>query len=983
MIRLFLENHEVELNEAVSFAITKQFEDVASPATIKNDWSKTVRIPFTQVNNKIFGMLFNPDRLIVEGDSSLMGVYFNPYKKVNFRLQWGDTIVMQGYAKNISVNREADNKGTYNITLNGELGKVFQEMKKITFDTTTEDTKYLIDGSDWIEETINKELVHKLWSTEANSTIDLQPKYNKRINPNTGQIHKSPNLAYKVEDILGFAPNNSFNSGFDYKTFQYDNYSSKKFSDELNQKAENTYKATYEEVTGIAADTIIGEGLLPREIGEYRSYMQLPYIYFNKLFQIFMKKTKEITGYDTELDSGWFNIDNPYWGQLVYMLKQLNTEDDNGSTKEIDLITDLLGRWIYDGDGTGENAYTPVISTPIVKDIATIKYDTAKPSKINDILSMRLSLKNPLDENDKAITLTDTDRYVFGRGNRISVVLQLVDRDGNVLDTCKNMFISQDWNGGSLNLDKTWFLHKIPSSVLAKNGYIDLNGVMQFFNYPTTTQDLTIRANVSFNSAVKYFFYLNNIDTYQKNRIVFSTMELNVFNSPFLNEGVPTAKRSGATFTLNDLWDNEYNIFNEILNYCKAYRIGVFCDDINKKLIFKPFSTYFSEYTIEDWSDKLDTSREYHIQPITFENKYLLFNYKGVLTYLNNQFKEETGLNYGEYRLTTDYEFNNETKNLYDGLNNSLVNTDNVLSWVNLYDKLQASYVFPAEISIYNKDKDNKNMSVFGSMYFYNGLTNFDSSDNMRGVQISDDTRLQIATNTYFYTQISGENLKITTYPLLDVIYKKTKNVCLFATPAKNYTYVLDNYTNCDGNYHNFWENYLNERYSKQNKIVTCYLKLTQQDFANFRYNNFIRIENQLYMVNKIYDYQLNENISTKVDLITIQDIKGYTDCNYNPIYIYRLVNNEYVPFDSETEVITLPPHTNKNLYITSNKTIHWETDNRIQNDLEINQEDGEGEIPAGEKVAVDFYNDEFMPSDGYVTFTNGYTTIKIRVIIE
>ena len=82
--------------------------------------------------------------------------------------------------------------------------------------------------------------------------------------------------------------------------------------------------------------------------------------------------------------------------------------------------------------------------------------------------------------------------------------------------------------------------------------------------------------------------------------------------------------------------------------------------------------------------------------------------YKGVLTYLNNQFKEETGLNYGEYRLTTDYEFNNETKNLYDGLNNSLVNTDNVLSWVNLYDKLQASYVFPAEISIYNKDKDNK-----------------------------------------------------------------------------------------------------------------------------------------------------------------------------------------------------------------------------------------------------------------------------------
>ena len=35
------------------------------------------------------------------------------------------------------------------------------------------------------------------------------------------------------------------------------------------------------------------------------------------------------------------------------------------------------------------------------------------------------------------ITLTDTDRYVFGRGNRITVILDLVDSNGNVIDTCK------------------------------------------------------------------------------------------------------------------------------------------------------------------------------------------------------------------------------------------------------------------------------------------------------------------------------------------------------------------------------------------------------------------------------------------------------------------------------------------------------------------------------------------------------------------
>ena len=32
--------------------------------------------------------------------------------------------------------KSANGEGHYNITLNGELGKVFQEMKKITFDST-------------------------------------------------------------------------------------------------------------------------------------------------------------------------------------------------------------------------------------------------------------------------------------------------------------------------------------------------------------------------------------------------------------------------------------------------------------------------------------------------------------------------------------------------------------------------------------------------------------------------------------------------------------------------------------------------------------------------------------------------------------------------------------------------------------------------------------------------------------------------------
>ena len=219
MTRLFIENREIELDESVQFAITKQFEDLSNPTNIINDWSKTVSIPFTASNNAIFGHIYNPDRLIVVGPpNALTGIYFDPLKKLDMRLQYGDNVLMTGYAKMNEI-KQSKGKGTYEITLFGQLGKVLQEMSKITFDTTTNDTKYLIDGSQYLEEYINKELVYNSWKSTGQNEYNLQEKWYYIMNPQTGEFDKKPNLSYKVTDIIGFAPNNSFDDGFDYKTY--------------------------------------------------------------------------------------------------------------------------------------------------------------------------------------------------------------------------------------------------------------------------------------------------------------------------------------------------------------------------------------------------------------------------------------------------------------------------------------------------------------------------------------------------------------------------------------------------------------------------------------------------------------------------------------------------------------------------------------------------------------------------------------------
>lgn len=155
MTRLFIENKEIELDNSVQFAITKQFEDLSNPTTIINDWSKTVSIPFTIKNHNIFGHIYNPDKAtIATSGTTYTGIYFDPLKKLDFRLEWDSAILMTGYAKMNEIKKK-DGTGSYEITLFGQLGKIFQEMKKITFDTATEDTNYLIDGGQYVNEYIN------------------------------------------------------------------------------------------------------------------------------------------------------------------------------------------------------------------------------------------------------------------------------------------------------------------------------------------------------------------------------------------------------------------------------------------------------------------------------------------------------------------------------------------------------------------------------------------------------------------------------------------------------------------------------------------------------------------------------------------------------------------------------------------------------------------------------------------------------------
>jgi hypothetical protein len=866
--RLFIENKEIELDESVQFAITKQFEDLSNPTTIINDWSKTVSIPFTARNNEIFGHIYNPDKLTVEGgaNQALTGIYFNPYKKLDMRLQWGDDVLMIGYAKMNEVKQNND-KGTYEITLFGELGKVFQEMKKITFDTTTDDTDYLIHGEDYVEEYINKELIYNSWTSAGQTHSELL---------------KKTDSGYTITDIIGFAPNNSFSEGFDYKSFQDTESTSKLFTEVLGD--------SFAQETGIEPDTAIPNGMLPREIGEYRSYLQLPYIYWNKLFQIFQAKAEEVTGYNFELDSNWFTSSNPYWYNLVYMLYGFGQRTKEEERKKNNYTVLSLGlSW----------GRTP--TTSVKTDTFEMRYDYAVESYpiliqeegTNISTKFRLSDKFQVLLNNQIVFRMQIPAYYqsstrynlhLNPNNAFEFTVNALNPNGTVIKTRKYLLCDRDYSGTTAGYFRVFRMEGDDREAKHLNGSYDYYDV-----YADIVQDLEYKdfgeyATLNYTGQwlnTNYPFKDSNNRDYQPTQTTYSqTFKLQ--SAYALNVEVAlNPRRSNSYFILNDLWNKDYNIFNEIIKYCKMFRIGISVDEYNKKVVFKQYSKYFNDYTVKDWTDKIDKSKDYTVKPITFENKYVLFNYKDSDTDLSKKYKEKYGVNYGEYRLITDYNFNNKTTELFNDITQSTTNTDNILSWTNLFNNHQIIYSFPNEIYVYNKDKDKKQVSVFGSYFFHNGLSNFNTEAalRLRPVNISDDTDFQQANNTYFYTQDVDEIIGVSTYPALDIV--NGDNLCVFNIPKENYTY-LNNYVGKQTIYSNFWENYLNERYNIQNKIITCYILLKPSEFNQFQWNQLVKIGNQLCIVNKIYDYNITNNQPTKVDLITVQNIDGYTMNNYN-----------------------------------------------------------------------------------------------------
>ena len=383
---LYIENQLIDVDEKLSFPLNKILEELNDPTLIKIEWSKTIQLPMTDNNNLFFGNYYRFDNIIAAGgNGSISGVYFDPAKKLNFRIMFNHDIVIEGYAKMLS-NNHSYNKKFYELSLFGKLGEVLNKIKNISLNPT--DTENYIGNVLTTGLKLNKELVQASFEHDKPVT-DLA-------------------LAGDL-DIIGFAMSNR---GL------YEEFDSKNFVNEKN-RIEPIDKYINDKLNVSDSSSFFPNGLGELACRELRSYYQKPYIYVNKAIQLVRDYINNNTDYTFKLSPTWFNNKNPYYSKLIMMLNSLDVKKSDTLVNSYNVSNATPLKFGYASQGFSDNYVETILNLNTINTneqyliLENNKLMVAGDNKIfvvNNELKFRLKVIVELRKLKVSIKQTDTSQ---------------------------------------------------------------------------------------------------------------------------------------------------------------------------------------------------------------------------------------------------------------------------------------------------------------------------------------------------------------------------------------------------------------------------------------------------------------------------------------------------------------------------------------------------------------------------------------------
>ena len=127
MIRLYIENQEMDVTEGFSHQITYAVDDLQNLDSKATAFSKTIVLPGTSRNNTLLGNIFEFSNSNFTGLGENVGYNFNASKSAKSRLEINGLTIIKGALRLLEIIRDGDSI-EYEVAIFGELGGFFSTL---------------------------------------------------------------------------------------------------------------------------------------------------------------------------------------------------------------------------------------------------------------------------------------------------------------------------------------------------------------------------------------------------------------------------------------------------------------------------------------------------------------------------------------------------------------------------------------------------------------------------------------------------------------------------------------------------------------------------------------------------------------------------------------------------------------------------------------------------------------------------------------
>ena len=962
-VRIYLENYQIDTDDNSILAMTMCYSYLEDPTTVAGDYSKTIKIPGTVNNNKIFGQIWNLDRTVLYGDSNT-SVYFNPSKKTEAKIYIGPELFKTGYVQLNNIIKDK-NVITYEITFYSELCNVLHNLldsslcnlnlpsnglrhniNAFNIDSINNLNNNLgnymkygltIDGvydgfraDYWLTKDSNGNLAVAQMDnngTKYDTAMILQA-YSPKVRPMVfvqtllNQIRddynrdSSTKLIYDDDSFFNGANPYCVNSVMACKTYDTDNAGTVQVS--LN--AEN-FNASFGPDGGrVRLMLKPGSSSYIDENG----YLDLSS--FTAIGDLRFECMLRITGTlnQSQWQSATSSYTNNYYGRrftsdIAYIQPTIVLVDAE-TDADVTYLQSTNAPWISSGIPLYEyysDFYYPYVVSPIIyeQEANTPTFELAfRNAFITEVRNEYIP--NP---NTGQSTWVEVPEYNKMYSNLNTKGYLELEDDSETYDNIgvTDFFPFVFSTYGTSNLAKKYKVYV---------EFTTRSNKLKCVNKGNTNTEIDITGWTVYGRCGIAENYENNNRTYIfRNRQNFQPFNASLHpNCPVVSTSGKncllsgnTGITSGSYVSFKDMVDSDVTQGDFLINFSKLFGLVYDTDSIayDNTIRLKTRNSYHKDYKIIDWTDKIDYSKSFKQTPLTFKTKYLSLAYNPMESYYEKKYLKTYDDAYGIQKIDTGFDFNDNTTQL---INNQLFKQTVMVKGEALLNGGPVPAYF---------DKENNERSPIDAQYsllFWNqdsSLNNYspniqiiDDVLEMHDASIGgDEEPCWVDTSRvsdYRSVKLHAPST-LRSHEIQQSDDKKITQVFSWdlGYPQSNYAkWSTSTYPSSATIYSNYWKSYIADLYDVNTRILKCYVYLSPTEMTKFSFKNFVKIGDTLWHPNQIIDYNPLSKNPVQVELIKVNDISAYTDSQtkwYDYLDVTFTVVSSDFPSAVQTEILT------------------------------------------------------------------------------